>query len=291
MKNPTTEITQTLAEIKEAVRSIHDIIPFKDMPFCIPESEDKYIKTFGKDTFQRYRAAIDLINQVRDEVKLLLLKSGYDSALMSTIVLKCLTVALCGVGECSEQSALTFCTLLTRNYPENIYWIWASSTLGKNHTFVLLSNSDSLKINTIQEMKSLDDNCLLLDPLFGIFGKANEISTHLKDIIELHDISVIEDDTRYTAKLHAGVAISLLEAAKLISNTVKTKLNVPKRIAEIYHSNLDKTLHSHSINSSSIFHGKKATASSADAHQALEEKLLPKKKSDSTQASCRCSIL
>lgn len=221
-----------LKEIKNRVKSINDIISFPELPFCYSDQKSDYIKTFGEERFNRYMDAINLCTEVRDHVRGVVKD---DRVLFSTDVLINLSTALCGVGECGEQSMLGFCKLLEKNCPGKINWISISGKENKddNHCIILISLM-KVKLTSLKDFKSLDDNCLLVDPLFGIIGKANKIHLLLKDIVEQYKLDPIEQHIEFSVELHKNWFIVLLKKSIDISEKIKKDLNLEKRIADIY---------------------------------------------------------
>lgn len=251
MKHNLEVVKSVLTEVKKQVRSIHDIIPFRELPFFIEKDSSEYAKKFGEETVKRYIAAIELLREVRKKVTTFL----PSDELFSTQFIRDLAIGLCGIGECGEQTTFTIYKLLEKNYP---LWINRVPIIGKKrnkydadpyyvHVVVLLNDTEfagDSTFKTLDNFKSLS-NTLLVDPLFGVVDDAGAAFSLLHDIItqyELKDISSGQqyDDYNYdyirafsVDRDSKGLA-SLVSKAREISEWIKKELNLPERIAKIY---------------------------------------------------------
>ena len=146
-----------------------------------------------------------------------------------------LATALCGLGECGEQTTLGFCRLLEKGSPAKIRWviIQGKKQQSYKHCIILMSPED-VSFKSIREFKSFSDDCILIDPLFGIVGKANEIHSLLKCIIDELGLDGIFSNCLFTSEANQKLALYFLEEAKKISEQVNKKLDLPKRIEVIW---------------------------------------------------------
>lgn len=193
---------KALAKVKAIVTSTNDIIPTLKLPFFVPAEVQKYIHQFGEETVERYLEYLKKLGNARANSKLLAKK--YQSSLASPVTASVAAVGYSRVGECQELATVAMLELGLMGCKSPIASVCIASdkvngSTGNNyaHNFLIIGATDSLDDETgLASFDSLPDECILLDPLLGIVGRANQFNVLLAEynrLFAMNKITAIQD--------------------------------------------------------------------------------------------------
>lgn len=246
-----------MKELKQEVLSTHDIISDVEMPEFFEDEESNYIKKFGKEKINAYKAYLDFSNVIRSNEEfyreLSSLQQKHVPAPGMTLYL---ANAMSGFGVCADTSAMAIMKLMNSGCKATIYSLvlkgYKSTANGVEpfvHSILVVGDDAGLLQSkcSLDVFKKLSDECVLVDSLQGIVGKANKIAEiskgyveafHLNEIVSVTTIdpvtmkgtmdiiakNAVELSKKFTQKIeqaYPGVLKSLLQ--KYGSQPTKTK--------------------------------------------------------------------
>jgi hypothetical protein len=186
---------KVLEQIKRDVTSSDDIIPSVELPHIFPHEMASYERKFGEDKMgemMRYNNYSSILrNRKRaDETFKRLEKEGKISPWTTMNI----AVTMMGIGECSETSNLAAILLCQKGCqaPINVLMLKGLLPNGKSfsHAVVVIGNCEVLT-GELESFKQLSDDCVLIDPLIGVVGRANQIQTleKEKEYIKVFDLT------------------------------------------------------------------------------------------------------
>jgi len=268
--------TTILKKLKKELTSETDIIPCKELPFCPTDRFEEFKATFGK-RFDDYLFQASKLKNIRAKATSLLpILNGK----MAPNVTADIAITLCGTGLCLERSNRLCVELLAAGCKEDINFI---TTLGKprssiidkskpevnshyTHAFVIIGKlpfviNDEIGLAVFREF---NDDCILVDPLLGITGKAKNTAILLKDYFKTYEINRLGEVTTMNHTDHFKHVKTILANAKMFSDLIKRDLGLKE----------EKT----SVNQPTSFPGSPVTAS-GDAYSSLKKQLDEKLKS------------
>lgn len=192
---------QVLTQIKLSVLSSNDIIPAVDLPNIYTDEMERYISAFGQKAVGKQVDYLKELEKVRTaSQKLLEREQGRWKSPVSTSTV---ATTLCGVGECQETSNRAALELVGVGCKSLVNLV---SIVGKSnpkhggsepylHVFVIIGDCTPLieGESSINAFARLSDECVLLDPFLNITGRANQLTTLLKDYIRVFGMSAVSE--------------------------------------------------------------------------------------------------
>ena len=167
---------RVLKEIKGSVTSSDDIIPRSDLPVLLPANRQSDIAKFGAERMQEFLHLVEF----EEKVSSLQFKAF---SYLETIGHPCPTTTIyvagtnMGVGECGDTSNLAAILLVKYGCtsPINIIGLHGLKPNYEEFVHVVVVVGEWTFSNPpIRSFTALGDDCILIDPLIGVVGKANK---------------------------------------------------------------------------------------------------------------------
>lgn len=188
-----------LNKIKKNIQSSNDIIPKCSLPRVYEDELEQYQKQFGKkfDELMEY-------NQKLAAIRLAVCSIVQQLNINNPIFISYLATARFGRGECAEVSNAATLELLKEGRLNDAASICVinPNNVSANHSFILLG--DTTKLNPdkgLEGLKSLDDECILLDPFLNVVCQANQYDQNegLKKYYAIYEIKEFADIQVFSA--------------------------------------------------------------------------------------------
>ena len=245
---------KVVKEIKETVVSSDDIISSIELPIMRLDSIAEYIEKFGLVKISEKMQHAQFSSQVRDGLmkdEFAALQHSGKKHLISTLYV---AVTMMGIGECADTSNLATMLLCLKGCtdPLNLIVLEGKKPDGSifGHVMVIIGKTDPISSTEkallgINAFLQLDNECVFIDPLLGLFGQANKIH-HISDemaylstysINRIQEIQTIHNPTAFRA-----TAEQICADAKAISQKwSQTIAPYPKPVRKPIHTEVAKT--------------------------------------------------
>lgn len=212
---------EVLKEIKENVTSSHDIISAIEMPVLIPAQIKEYQKKFGEDRVKRTLDYLAYSSKIREKLwRKEFIRLENENAI-SPITTLYVAITMMGIGECADTSNLGTILLCLKECesPVNIVFLEGRKPGGDifPHALIVIGNCEVIAPLTdgrkkpIETFKYLSNDCVFLDPLIGVVGRANQIQSsslennyfqtyalsHIRQIIEIEDPKAVKTTSQH----------------------------------------------------------------------------------------------
>ena len=211
-------------KIKDKITSSCDLIPNADLTHFFKGDIEKYNNKFGKERIAEYRKFLSYSHTIRTESRL---EAAIDELertsqpYPNTTAL--IAVTYCGVGECQDLANLFLLKLIQQGY---------SGCLGAYLLRGLNPESESYyehmvgvmgfigKVTSMDDLKMVGDECLIVDLHQGFIGKANDRHSwdpkylHFLEHFSLHEFGQGQI-VKNPAEIKSLVVVSLKNAHDL----------------------------------------------------------------------------
>lgn len=176
---------RVMKEIQEKVTTSNSIIPGTDLPMIFLPEMPSYNAKFGPAKmkeimdYQSYISKIRTVPRLSAEISKLE-KEGKPSPLTTMYI----AITMMGVGECADTSNLAMILLCQNSCKSPVNII---NLVGKKpnddpfeHALVVIGEcqplaSSAARARGVPSFRGLGDDCVIMDPLLGVVGKANDI--------------------------------------------------------------------------------------------------------------------
>ncbi|MBI4226425.1 hypothetical protein HY612_04920, partial [Candidatus Roizmanbacteria bacterium] len=220
----------------------NDIIPHTELPFFIPANKAQYEAQFGSEKIEKYLNYNALVPKVR--AMAMSLSHQFDQGKFSTFVSAQVATTMCGVGECGETSYLAVIKLIQADCQPCVNLIECNGMIRNitqngiefyNHAFVIIGDMGNVNINLplMQILESLNDDCIVLDPLLGVITQANQITLlpEVMNYFNIFGINQVANIQEFVTNASKEITNTIVEQAKKISEQAKEKLNLAPNMA------------------------------------------------------------
>ena len=163
------------AEVRRKVVCLNDIIPHHVLPFFRPMDRHHYDIKFGKKRVDLYLKYLQLGREIRP----LIHTEAHHKNMVAPMASAAIAISKFGIAECQEFAALTYLELKKQARSDYAHVVFSSSLLqGQSgntykHAVILIGSKLPMARGSINQLDSLPDDVVIIDPLINHVGHAN----------------------------------------------------------------------------------------------------------------------